>query len=82
MKHSSFITIYKFSVTGDKMVTVNGQQKDIAGQNLQQYLTEAGFEVSRVVVERNLEIVPKDELGKITIQDQDSIEVLRFVGGG
>lgn len=64
------------------MVTVNGQQKDIAGQNLQQYLTEAGFEVSRVVVERNLEIVPKDELGNITIQDQDSIEVLRFVGGG
>ena len=64
------------------MVTVNGQQKDLAGQNLQQYLTEAGFEVSRVVVERNLEIVPKDELGKITIQDQDSIEVLRFVGGG
>ena len=64
------------------MVTVNGQQKDIAGQNLQQYLTEAGFEVSRVVVERNLEIVPKDELGKITIQDQDSIEVHRFVGGG
>lgn len=64
------------------MVTVNGQQKDIAGQNLQQYLTEAGFEVNRVVVERNLEIVPKDELGKITIQDQDSIEVLRFVGGG
>lgn len=64
------------------MVTVNGQQKDIAGQNLQQYLTEAGFEVNRVVVERNLEIVPKDELGNITIQDQDSIEVLRFVGGG
>ena len=64
------------------MVTVNGQQKDIAAQTLQQYLTEAGFEVSRVVVERNLEIVPKDELGKITIQDQDSIEVLRFVGGG
>ena len=64
------------------MVTVNGQQKNIAGQNLQQYLTEAGFEVNRVVVERNLEIVPKDELGNITIQDQDSIEVLRFVGGG
>ena len=64
------------------MVTVNGQQKDIAGQNLQQYLTEAGFEVNRVVVERNLEIVPKDELGKITIQDQDSIEVLRCVGVG
>ena len=64
------------------MVTVNGQQKDIAGQNLQQYLTEAGFEVNRVVVERNLEIVPKDELGNITIQDQDSLEVLRFVGGG
>ncbi|MGN0401989.1 MAG: sulfur carrier protein ThiS [Acetatifactor sp.] len=64
------------------MVTVNGEKKEIAGKNLYQYLKEKGFEISRVVVERNLEIVPKDELEQITIQEEDSIEVLRFVGGG
>lgn len=37
---------------------------------------------ARVVVERNLEIVPQDQLGAVMIQDDDAIEVLRFVGGG
>lgn len=64
------------------MVTINGEQKDIAGRNLYEYLTEAGYDIARVVVERNLEILPKDELQNVTIQEEDSIEVLRFVGGG
>ena len=42
----------------------------------------AGFEPERVVVERNLEIVPKEQLAQVIIQDEDVIEVLRFVGGG
>lgn len=64
------------------MATVNGEPKDIAGKNLYQYLLEEGFEINRVVVERNLEIIPKEQLPTITIQEEDSIEVLRFVGGG
>ena len=64
------------------MVKINGEAKEIAGKNLLEYLKEAGFEPERVVVERNLEIVPKEELGNVMIQDEDAIEVLRFVGGG
>ena len=64
------------------MVTINGEEKEIAGKNLLEYLKEAGFEPERVVVERNLDIIPKDELGNTIIQDEDVIEVLRFVGGG
>ncbi len=64
------------------MVKINGEEKVIAGKNLLEYLKEAGFEPERVVVERNFEIVPKDQLGNVTIQDEDEIEVLRFVGGG
>ena len=64
------------------MVKINGEEKEIAGKNLLEYLKEAGFEPERVVVERNLDIIPKDELGNTTIQDEDVIEVLRFVGGG
>lgn len=44
------------------MVKINGEEKDLAGQNLYHYLQSEGFEIERVVVERNLEIVPKDEL--------------------
>ena len=64
------------------MVKINGEEKEIAGKNLLEYLKEAGFEPERVVVERNLDIIRKDELGNTIIQDEDVIEVLRFVGGG
>lgn len=64
------------------MVRINGEEKELAGKNLLVYLKEAGFEPERVVVERNLEIIPKDQLGNVIIQDEDAIEVLRFVGGG
>ena len=64
------------------MVKINGEEKAIAGRNLLEYLKTSGIEPDKVVVERNLEIVPRDELGNVTIQEEDSIEVLRFVGGG
>lgn len=64
------------------MVTINGELKDAAGQNLYEFLLAEGYELNRVVVERNLVIVPKSELNQVTIQEEDTIEVLRFVGGG
>lgn len=64
------------------MVTVNGEQKDVAGRNLYDYLVKEGYELTRVVVELNLDIIPREELKTITIKDDDVIEVLRFVGGG
>ena len=64
------------------MVKLNGEEKELAGKNLLGYLKEAGFKPEQVVVERNLEIVPKEQMGCVTIQDEDVIEVLRFVGGG
>ena len=64
------------------MVQINGESKDAANKNLYQYLVDDGFDISRVVVELNLEIIPAEDLKNITIKDNDSIEVLRFVGGG
>ena len=64
------------------MVMINGEQKEIAGKNLLEYLKENGFNPEHLVVERNFEIIPKEQFGSVTIQDEDVIEVLRFVGGG
>lgn len=64
------------------MVKLNGEEKELAGKNLLEYLKEAGFKPEQVVVERNFKIVPKEQMGCVTIQDEDVIEVLRFVGGG
>ena len=64
------------------MVSINGEQKDIAGRNLKQYLEEEGYDLRRVVVELNLDIIAKEDLDSVVIKDEDAIEVLRFVGGG
>ena len=64
------------------MVKMNGKEKDIAGLNLFEYLEETGYRPDRIVVERNLEILAREDLGNITIQDEDTIEVLEFMGGG
>ena len=64
------------------MVKINGEERNLAGKNLLEYLKESGFEPERVVVARNLEIIPQEKLGNVIIQDEDAIEVLRFVGGG
>ena len=64
------------------MVMINGEAKEIAGKNLLEYLKENGFNPEQLVVARNFEIISKEQFGSVTIQDEDVIEVLRFVGGG
>ena len=44
------------------MVKLNGEEKELAGKNLLEYLKAAGSSPEQVVVERNLEIVPKEQL--------------------
>ncbi len=61
------------------MVTINGESKDAAGNDLKDYLESMGFDLMKIVVEKNLEIIPREELGKHVIKDGDTIEVLRFV---
>lgn len=64
------------------MVRINGEEKALAGLNLLEYLKTAGYQPEKIVVERNLEIIPRDQLQDVVIQDEDLIEVLSFVGGG
>lgn len=64
------------------MVTINGKQEEAAGMTILAYLEEAGYSPDRVVVEKNLEIIPRETLGASLLEDGDSVEVLRFVGGG
>lgn len=64
------------------MVTINGTQEQAAGVSILSYLKGAGYDPERVVVEKNLEIIPRDALDAVLLEDGDSVEILRFVGGG
>ena len=64
------------------MVKVNGEPKDIAGKTLAEYLAATNYDVKRIAVERNGDIVPKAQYGETVLRDGDSIEIVSFVGGG
>lgn len=51
-------------------------------QPLSEFLTAQQFDYRTIAVERNGEIVPKAEYGNIRLSDADTLEIVRFVGGG
>lgn len=64
------------------MVIINGEEKNCAGETILSYLNKEGYNPKRVVVEKNLVIIPKEKLAEEVIEENDSIEILNFVGGG
>ena len=64
------------------MVKINGVQMDIVGSTLAQYLATTNYDPKRIAVERNGEIVPKSQYEQTVLEDEDSLEVVSFVGGG
>ena len=64
-------------------IQVNGKSRSIeAGQSVLGLLEQLEVEPQRVVVERNREIVPKEQYAEITLAEGDILEILQFVGGG
>ncbi len=64
------------------MVRVNGEELDLAGRTLEQYLAEADYDRKRIAVERNGELVPRARYGETVLLEGDLLEVVSFVGGG
>jgi sulfur carrier protein len=64
------------------MVKVNGESKDVAGKTIAEYLATTNYDMKRIAVERNGDIVSKAQYGETVLQDGDSLEVVSFVGGG
>ena len=64
------------------MVKVNGEPTEIVGKTLAEYLATTNYDMKRIAVERNGDIVPKAQYGETVLHDGDSLEVVSFVGGG
>jgi len=65
-----------------KMVKVNGTELDIASKTLTEYLATTNYDMKRIAVERNGDIVFKSQYDVIVLKDGDSLEIVSFVGGG
>lgn len=46
------------------------------------FLRDNDYEISKLAVELNGNIIPKSKFKDIIIQDCDSLEIVTFVGGG
>ncbi|MNX00523.1 Sulfur carrier protein ThiS [compost metagenome] len=64
---------------------INGQFMDIDKQTIQtveDLLHSLDLGVKTVVVERNHEILHKEQHAATPVEDGDTIEIVHFVGGG
>ena len=64
------------------MVKVNGEMMNMDGRTVAELLEKLDTSSQRVAVEVNEEIVPRATYGEAVLKDGDSVEVVRFVGGG
>lgn len=64
------------------MVKINGLELDVAGMTLSAYLETTDYDSKRIAVEKNGEIVPKALYGQTVLQENDTVEIVSFVGGG
>lgn len=65
------------------MVKINGQEVTFEKEtSVTEYLEENGYQIRRIAVELNGEILPKYEYSDTMLKDGDSMEIVTFVGGG
>lgn len=62
---------------------VNGSLIELTGtMTLYEYLISQDYDIAVIAVERNGEIVPKAAYKDVRLQEEDTMEIVRFVGGG
>lgn len=64
-------------------IQVNGKSQTLPSQQtVSDLLGRLELDAARVVVERNRQIVPREQVAAIALEEGDQLEILQFVGGG
>jgi thiamine biosynthesis protein ThiS len=64
-------------------IKLNGQERQVdQGTTVQNLLDELNIKSSMLVVEKNLEILPKEKYISCEILENDNLEIVGFFGGG
>jgi sulfur carrier protein len=64
-------------------IKINGQDKIIKDNTtISDFLKENNIEPIEITIEHNFEIVKSENIRKIALKDGDTLEILRFIGGG
>ena len=64
-------------------ITVNGRTEKVpTGSNLRALIEQLGLAGTRLAIELNKEIVERDRWSNGQLEEDDSVEIVEFVGGG
>ena len=65
------------------MIKFNGQSiENTHEKTVAEFLAENSYDLKRIAVELNGDILPKAQYNSTALKDGDCIEVVSFVGGG
>jgi len=65
-------------------VRIKGKEENLPEglTTLQELVENRALVPERVVVEVNLQVVPRGDWPKVNLREEDTIEIVSFVGGG
>jgi sulfur carrier protein len=64
-------------------IRINGKDETLKSPStVEALVSEKGLSADRIVIEHNRRIVPQEEWPGIMLRENDSIEIVSFVGGG
>lgn len=64
------------------MIKINGEKIDKDEMNLSEYLRENNYQMQKIAIECNEEIVPKSQYESFILHSGDVVEIVSLVGGG
>lgn len=64
------------------MIRINGNDITADGKTVAEYLESENYKMERIVVEINGNIISKSTYAETILKDEDTVEVVSFVGGG
>jgi sulfur carrier protein len=75
---------FLFENEGIRMkITVNGKIEIVDEKTtINDFLVQKNLEPEKVVVEHNTDIMDRKNLDNVILNENDTLEILRFVGGG
>ena len=64
------------------MIKINGEKIDKDEMNLSEYLKENNYQMQKIAIECNEEIIPKSQYESFILHSGDVVEIVSLVGGG
>jgi sulfur carrier protein len=63
-------------------ITINGKAETVEPGNLEALVKAKGLNRDALVIEHNRNIIAREKWGQIQLRENDTLELLSFVGGG